>query len=146
MTVRSAPQPTIWYGQDIMPGTNWGNALHQSLHESAIILLLVSPNFMASDSCLNIEAKRALEQHRAGQAQLIPVLLYSGDWHATPFADLEYLRRRRKPVEAWLDRDEAFSDVARYLRQEVEKCQREEASIPNVKELQQVQEERSKQL
>ncbi len=27
-----------------------------------------------------------------------------------PFADPEYLPRRRKPVEAWLDRDEAFRD------------------------------------
>src|SRR5947209_7459408 len=106
MTVHSTPQPTIfvsyarqdedlveelkkqlsslevplWYDQDILLGTNWEKAIHQSLNEAAIILLLVSPNFMASDYCLNIEAKRALERHRAGQAQVIPVLLHSVDW------------------------------------------------------------------
>ncbi len=150
MTVYSAPQPTIfvsysrqdedlvgelkkqlsnlkvpvWYDQEgILPGANWEDAIRQSLDEASIILLLVSPNFIASNYCYNIEAKRALELHRAGQAQVIPILLRAVDWHATPFADLQCLPRSRKPVEDWPDRDEAFRDVTGDIRIEVQKCQ-----------------------
>jgi hypothetical protein len=39
------------------------------------ILLLVSPDFLASDYCYDRQMRRALERHAAGEAQVLPVIL-----------------------------------------------------------------------
>ena len=52
----------------------WPNQINDRLNSAAIILLLVSPDFLASDYC-DLEATRALERHRSGDARVIPVIL-----------------------------------------------------------------------
>lgn len=117
-------QVPVWDDQDILPGTNWEEAIRQRLDQADIILLLVSPHFLASRSCYEIETKRALELQQTGQAQVIPVLLHACAWRATPIADLQWLPRGGKPIASWRNRDKAFRDVTDSIRLEVQKCQR----------------------
>ena len=51
----------LWYDRDISAGTAWEQEISEHLNTAQIILLLVSPDFMASDYCYSIEMKRALE-------------------------------------------------------------------------------------
>ena len=39
----------IWYDGEISPGAEWEKEIYKHLNEAHIILLLVSPAFMASD-------------------------------------------------------------------------------------------------
>jgi hypothetical protein len=64
--------------------------------------------------------KRAIERHEAGAERVIPVILRSVDWQASPFARLQVLPKDGKPVTLWPDRDEAFTDVAKGIRRAVE--------------------------
>ena len=106
-----------WYDREITAGTDWKGQLDQHLNSSGVILLLVSADFLASDYCYDVEMTRTLERHDQGEARVIPVLLRMVDgWQGAPFGKLQSLPTDGKPVTSWKNRDEAFADVARGIR------------------------------
>src|SRR5205807_9146396 len=86
-----------------------------------IILLLVSPDFIASEYCYSIEMKRAIERHEKGEARVIPVILRPVDnWKSTPFGKLSPLPSNGTPVTLWQDHDEVLLTIAQGIRKVVE--------------------------
>jgi tetratricopeptide (TPR) repeat protein len=81
-----------------------------------VILLLISPDFMASDYCYSIEMDRALERHEAGEARVIPIILKSVDWTDAPFSKLQVLPKNKRAVTSWKDRNSAFYEIAADIR------------------------------
>ena len=79
--------------------------------------MLTSSAFLASDYCYDIEVKRAMERHEAGEARVIPVILRACDWHSAPFGKLQAFPKDAKPVKQWPDQDVAFLDIANGIRQ-----------------------------
>jgi hypothetical protein len=108
-----------WHGRKIIAGTDWAQAIDTHLGSASVILLLISPAFLASDYCYGTEMMRALERHRHDEARVIPVLLRPVDWHGAPFAHLQALPTNAKPVTTWSDRDQAFVDVATGIRRAI---------------------------
>jgi hypothetical protein len=106
-----------WHDRKIIAGQEWGGAIDSNLEEADIILCLVSAGFLASPYCSDIELRRALERHEAGEACLIPVILKPADWNATPLGRLQALPANAKPVTNWSNRDEAFLSIARGIRE-----------------------------
>lgn len=119
-----------WHDRRIPPGKEWAQEIDQNLETADIIILLVSPPFVASDYCWGKETKRAMERHQAGTAVVIPVILRPVDWHGLPFGKLQALPKDGKPITRWRDRDEAFLDVARGLRQAIEESGGSVAASP----------------
>lgn len=105
-----------WHDRRIGAGQELGQVIDDHINSDDIILLLVSPDFIASDYCYDIEMKRAMERHEAGEAIVIPVILRACDWHHAPFGKLLGTPKDGKPVTQWPDRDEAFLQVARSVR------------------------------
>ena len=105
-----------WHRQKMLGGSERSQSIAQHLDSSALILLLVSPHFIASDECYDVEMRRALERHKAGQALAIPIILRHVSWQATALADLPCLPRNGKPVEAWSDHHEALRHIVDELR------------------------------
>ena len=97
-----------WYDRDITAGSEWADAIDDNLNTSDIILLLVSPDFIASDYCYDVEMTRALERHNAKEAIVIPIILRPTRWQNAPFSKLQALPKNAKPVTSWDDQDEAF--------------------------------------
>lgn len=112
---------TTWHDRRIDAGEDFAAAIDDHINHDKIILLLVSPDFLASDYCYNIEMKRALERHHAGQAIVIPVILRACDWHHAPFGGILGTPLDGKAVTQWPDRDEAFLQVAKEVRKAAEK-------------------------
>ncbi|MCB0192819.1 MAG: SUMF1/EgtB/PvdO family nonheme iron enzyme [Anaerolineae bacterium] len=112
-----------WYDGDISAGEDWQQAIHQNLHTADIILLLVSPDFIASDYCYDVEMKKAMARHEAGEAVVIPVILRPCIWEDAPFGKLQALPQDAKPIIFWSHRDQGFHDVARSLRLVVRQLQ-----------------------
>src|SRR3954452_20187912 len=108
-----------WHDRRIAAGTEWDGAISQHLEKAGIILLLVSADFLASRYCRDVEIKRAMEHHEAGTARVIPVILRPVDWHTAPFGKLQALPQDGKAVTEWSNRDKAFTDVARGIREVV---------------------------
>src|SRR5215472_12109303 len=99
-----------WPDRKILPGGDWADEIDTHLETASIILLLVSPDFLASTYCYEIEMERALERHRLDLARVIPIILRPCDWQHSPLKDLQCLPRDGKPVTKWPDQDEAFAD------------------------------------
>jgi hypothetical protein len=109
-----------WYDREIRAGAEWASEIEAHLNSAHVILLLISPDFMASDYCYSIEMKRALERHNALEARVIPVILRPTDWERAPFGKLQALPTDRKPITRWSNRDEAFLQVAQDIRKVVD--------------------------
>ncbi|MEL6333868.1 MAG: toll/interleukin-1 receptor domain-containing protein, partial [Cyanobacteria bacterium J06626_26] len=60
-----------WHDRAIEAGTEWDTAIKQHLETAQVILLLISPRFMASDYCYDLEMQRAIERHNQGTARVI---------------------------------------------------------------------------
>ncbi|MFN6565048.1 MAG: tetratricopeptide repeat protein, partial [Nostoc sp. ChiSLP01] len=110
---------TSWHKREIMAGQEFQDEINKHLKRAGLILLLVSPDFIASDYHWTVEVTRALEQNAAGKARVIPVLLRYADWDNPPIDKLSPLPSNRKPIKSWNDRDEAFLEVVKGIRQEV---------------------------
>jgi TIR domain len=80
---------TSWYDGEIGPGTEWEEEIDTRLRSADIILLLVTPHFIASDYCYGTEMKHALERHRAGTVRVIPILLRRTFLNNAPFRSLQ---------------------------------------------------------
>lgn len=101
----------IWYDRNISAGTNWENEIDNHLNAARIILLLVSPNFMASDYCYSKEMKLTLERHEQGEAVVLPIILKPVYWKNTPFGKLQALPKDAKPITSWRNRNDALFNV-----------------------------------
>ena len=108
---------TTWYDREITPGSEWEKEIDIHLDSAHIILLLVSPDFMASDYCYGIEMKRALERHEAGTTHVIPIILRPVNYEDAPFSRLPMiLPANAKPITLWTKRDRVYSNVAENIR------------------------------
>ena len=112
---------TQWNDREIGAGVEWEDELSENLERADVILFLVSADFLASDYCYNVEMDRALQRHDSGEARAIPIILRSCIWKSAPFARLQVLPRSAKPVIEWDQRDSAWKDVAKGIKQAVEK-------------------------
>jgi len=108
-----------WHDRRITAGTPIGDAISTRLEDADIVLLLVSPDFLASDYCYEREMARALERHRKGSARVIPVILRPCDWHDAPFGELLAAPEDGKPITRWADSDEAFLVVVSAIRRAI---------------------------
>ena len=80
-----------WHDRKIFPGQEWEAEIDTHLGTAPIILLLVSPDFIASNYCWSIELKKAIKRHNAGEACVIPIIIRPVNWKKTPFAKLQAL-------------------------------------------------------
>ncbi len=110
---------SVWHDRDISAGTEWEQEIKTHLDAAQIVLLLVSPDFIASYYAYDTEMQRALERHRRGEAKVIPIILRPVYWHGTPLGELQALPTDGKPVTSWQDPDSAFYDVVKGIRKVV---------------------------
>ncbi len=101
-----------WYGRMIDAGEEWEKKIDDNLERAEIVLLLISPNFMASDYSYEIEMKRALERHASKEAEVIPIIVRDVSWKKAPFAHLQALPKNAKAVTLWTNKDSAWRNVA----------------------------------
>jgi hypothetical protein len=106
-----------WHDRRIDPGDEWRQQIDAHMQSAHIILFLVSSDFLSSDYCFDVEMRVALERHSRREAVVIPILLRSFDWSHAPFAHLQVLPRNARPVALWPNRDEAFAEIARDIRE-----------------------------
>jgi internalin A len=101
----------IW---DEPKGENWQLGIEKFLKKADIILLLLSPNHLASKWSKR-EIEQSIKQVNSGEAALIPILL--DDLPLTlPIADFQVLPKNSGPVSAWKDREAAWAEIMEEIR------------------------------
>ncbi len=109
---------SAWNDRKIDIGTAWDAEISAQMQAADIIVLMLSPDFLASDYCNDTEIPAALARHASGDATVIPVVLRPFNWFGSPVAHLQSIPRDKKAVTTWADRDEAFVNVAEGIREE----------------------------
>lgn len=125
-------QIRTWHDRRIDVGQEWQGAIDAHLESADLILLLISPAFIASDYCWGREMKRALERHENGKARVIPIILRPVDWHGSAFGKLRALPRNGRPLTSWENRDEALLSVVQDLRTIIEKSTRQRNRLTSI--------------
>jgi TIR domain len=105
-----------WHKRNIMAGQNALQETAKHLNSAQIVLLLISPDFIDSDECWDLEMQQALERQKEEKTLVVPVLLRPVDYKAAPFTHLQVLPKNGKPITSWSNQDEAFEDIARHIR------------------------------
>jgi TIR domain len=106
----------VWHDRRIVPGQPFDDAIASELERADLILLLVSPDFLASDYCYDREMVRAMARHAAGEAKVLPVILRPCDWHGAPFGKLLATPQDGKPVTKFANLDDAFLEVTQAIK------------------------------
>ena len=106
-----------WHDRAIPTGGEWDKAIKTELLKADIILLLISSDFLASDYIWDVEIKTAMQRHEAEDAVVVPVVLRDCDWFDAPFGKLQGLPKDAKPVVSYQNMDEAFTFIARKIKQ-----------------------------
>jgi internalin A len=109
-----------WHDRTIEAGDEWKQKIDEHLERAAIILLLVSADFITSDYCFEKEMQQALERHKRGEARVIPVVVRDVNWRIAPFAQLQALPKDGKAVTLWENRDSAWRNVSEGIERVVE--------------------------
>lgn len=105
-----------WHDRRIDAGGECNQEISAHLEDAELILLLVSPYFLASDYCYENEMRWAMERHEAGTAKVIPVILNPCDWHSAPFGKLLAVPTDGRPISKFPNRHDGFLEVAKAIR------------------------------
>ena len=118
--LRRQKQIEIWHRGLAVAGSDTERQIDQQLQSAEVILLFISPSYLASDSLFEKELTPAMDRHRRGQCRVIPIFVRPVDLAGQPFASLAPLPRDGRPISAWPKADEAWLEVAKGIRQVVE--------------------------
>ncbi len=105
-----------WHDREIQGGMQWAHEIVSHLQAARIILLLISPAFIASDYCYSIEMAEAVRREREDGARVIPIILRPCRWEGIPcLKELQALPKDAKPVTTWPDRDVVLDEITRQI-------------------------------
>jgi WD40 repeat protein/energy-coupling factor transporter ATP-binding protein EcfA2 len=115
-----------WSDRDIYAGEKWEPELKKNLESAQIILLLISPDFIASDYCYDEEMRLAIDRCNEGEAiRVIPIILRPCDWEKLPIGKLEALPTNSIAVTRWNNIDSAFLDIEQGIEKTINSIQPE---------------------
>ncbi|NUO01795.1 MAG: toll/interleukin-1 receptor domain-containing protein [Saprospiraceae bacterium] len=105
-----------WDVSRLMPGEEGGVSTRRELQTAEIVLLLVSPDFMANEEVWNEEMKSAMARHEKDKTVVIPIIIRPILWQEAPFAKFKALPANGLPVSSWNNTDEAWLEVAEKIK------------------------------
>ncbi|ATC32535.1 TIR domain-containing protein [Caulobacter vibrioides] len=104
-----------WFDGFLIPGDDFDREVRSALAASDFIGLLVTPRFLASDYCVDVEMEDAIRRHQAGVARVVPIIAKPCAWQTTSLSKLLATPTDGKPITKWSDADEAWHIVGRDL-------------------------------
>lgn len=114
--MRRQNEISTWTDKDITGGSEWKDRIDKNLLDADIIILLISPDFINSDYCIDVEMNAALSRHNEKTAKIIPVYVRVTDVKGSVVESLQGLPTDRRPINQWNDGDSAWKDVVEGLR------------------------------
>src|SRR5579859_1628810 len=116
---------TTWYDCQIERAENTREVVVSQLGQADIILLLISPDFLATDFYTNTEMRPVLGMRQIGRSYALPIIIRSIDptaWEHLLSRNPNVLLPDGKAVTDWPDSDEAFCKVTEVLHNMINKC------------------------
>lgn len=108
-----------WFDRDILAGEDLDGRIADKLESSSLFLLIITPDFLNSDYCVEREMARALERQKAGEARVIGIIVEPCDWQSTPLRAIKVLPSDGKPVAEWTNANSAWLNVVQEIRRAI---------------------------
>ena len=116
-----------WSDKVIQAGDEWDESIKNNLRNSDIILFLVSADFIASSYIWEKEIPLAMELRNDSSERVkrvIPIYLRPFDFNGLNFSELEMVPKNATghltAISQWENKDEAFMEVAKSIREVIE--------------------------
>ncbi len=111
-----------WWDDRKMVSGKWETQILTELEKADIVVLLISPYFMASDYCFAIEMKKALIKYEKTGCLVIPILIRETyGWNKQDIGNMQALPKDAKPLDEWQNADRFWGDVHKGLDRELER-------------------------
>ncbi len=105
-----------WHDGILMVGEEWEPSIKKQIEEADVILLLISPDFMASDYIDDVEISKSLDRSRKRETVIVPIIIRPTNYSSFEISKYQALPKDGKPVSTWLYRDEAWIDITHQLK------------------------------
>lgn len=113
-------QLQTWSVNQTIVGSNEQQVLDQKLSEAEVVLLLISVDFVNSDTCVEHILKVAVDKHNEGLAQVVPIYVRPCDCEGMAFENLKALPNdttQPQYVAQWQSKDSAWLNVAKGIKE-----------------------------
>lgn len=89
----------LWHDGKILAGGDINKTILQELENSDVVILLITPNFLASWYCMEIELIKSIKRMEKGKCIVVPVIFQDCVLDENlPFYDLNRVPRDGKPI------------------------------------------------
>ncbi len=106
----------FWDTSLIPAGADWANEIKNAIDQSEVAILLVSPDFLASDYVLDQELPALLKRAKNRNTLVLPILVRPTQWTSVPeLAQFQFLNDVRLPLSASSQRDEEYVKIAKKI-------------------------------
>lgn len=104
---------SFWDTSLIPTGANWSDEIRKAIHEARVAVLLISPDFLASDYIVDQELPALFKRARERNVIVLPILVRPAQWTAVPdLAQFQFLNDVTRPISTSENRDEDFARIA----------------------------------
>lgn len=101
----------IFHDDMIDAGEHLDDTIRQHLAAYDIIIFLISPEFLSSNYCTNIELQHALDNKR----RIVPILIRSCSWKYSKLSNLKIIPRDAQPISESKNSDKAWSECCEHI-------------------------------
>ena len=113
--LRNSARIEEWHDRRITAGASIHAEIDKHIRDSDIILLLLSPDYLASKECV-AEMRTAMDLRSHNGTCVIPILVRPCGWKDYNIRDLRAVPTDALPVVEWESRDRAYLDIYENIR------------------------------
>ena len=108
--LRDSARIDEWHDRRIQAGAAIHREIAKNIDDSDIILLLLSPDYLASAEC-KAEMRTAMDLRRRNGTSVVPIILRPCGWKSYDIRDLRAIPTDVRPIIEWSPRDNAYLDI-----------------------------------
>ena len=79
----------VWHDRRITPSHPWEPEIDDHLRSADLVLLLITPDFLASKYCWDVELRLAMARHEAGEARVLPLFVKPTSLRGVPYRHIQ---------------------------------------------------------
>lgn len=109
--------------RDILAGENLDQSISDAMVQAQLFIAILSPDYFASDYCVNKEMASALDRQREGTMKVVSVVVEDCEWRKSPLSEFKVVPKDGRAVSRWTNENSAYFDVTTEIRRVCEASQ-----------------------
>lgn len=111
----------VWHDGKILAGDTIESKILTQLDKSDVILLLISPNFLASSFCTSIELNTAIQKHKNNECIVVPVIISESIIDdSLSFSKLMRVPEDGKPIQKYKPQNNGYINAVAKIKQMID--------------------------